>query len=366
MKNYTKEELAVILIDFYNGLEYKHKWAILSLYQRADELFINPQKAFDYVQKNLGNSALVTVKNSLFGKEYEAFVLKKLKTRSITAITYLSEAYPSIFKNLPSFPLVIYAKGNISLLNAKNTLGIVGSRKTLPFVLRAGEEIAREMANSGTVIVSGSAVGGDRSALIGALDSGNVISILASGHDHVSPQSNRDLVQKIASNGLVISEYPPESPALSWHFPMRNRLISALSDAVLFLSGASDSGTKYTAKFAEAYSKRLYAIPYSIGERSGEICNMLIKMGKAQLIETALDLATVEGVELTVYNLPDLDEEELYILSAMDGTTHVDIIAMKTGRKAFEITPVLSMMEIKGVVARNSNNTYTPLVKLKK
>ena len=365
MKNYTKDELAVILLDFYDGLEYKHKWGIISLYESIGDIFANPQKMLDYIEKAVSKSAAVTVKNSILGEDYHSFVLKKLKSRSITAVTFLSEEYPQLFKNLPSFPLVIYAKGNLELLKAEKTLGIVGSRKTLPFVLKAGEEIAKELAESGVVIVSGSAVGGDRAALIGALESGNIISVLASGHDFVSPQSNRDLVQKIANKGLVISEYPPETASAPWRFPMRNRLISALSDGVLILSGSSDSGTRHTAKFAEAYSKRIYAIPYSLGERSGEICNMLIKMGKAQLVENSLDIATAEGIELNSYALPDLDEEELYLLSAMDGTTHIDIIALKTGRKAFEIMATLSMMEIKGVVAKGANNTYTPLVKLK-
>lgn len=364
MKSYTKAELAVILLDFYEGLEYKHKSAILSLYQDKSELFIAPEKMFDYVAKNISESAVLTIKNSLLTANYQEYVLNKLETRGITAITFVSQNYPAIFANLPSLPLVIYAIGNVELLNAEQTFGIVGSRKTLPFVLKRGEEIAEKLSSSGVVIVSGSAVGGDRSALLGALSSGNVISVLASGHDLVSPQSNRDLVNKVAKNGLVISEYPPETQSAPWRFPMRNRLISALSDGVLILSGASDSGTKYTAKFAEAYSKRIYAIPYSIGERTGEICNMLIKMGKAQLVENAEDIALAEGIELENAIPIDLEQEEIEVLSVMDGETHIDQITLKSGKKSYEVTSILAMLEIKGAVARCANNCYISLIKL--
>lgn len=361
---YTKEELAVIILDFFDGLEYKHKREILSLYSNVGELFTNIEPAVEYVRKNISEGASLTVKSCLSNGEYLHFILKKLESRNIKAITYLSKDYPEIFANLPSNPLVLYAKGRVELLNASKKLAIVGSRKTLPFVLKAGESIANELSSAGVVIVSGSAVGGDRCALLGAKDSGNVISLLASGHDYVSPQSNRDLVDKIAQKGLVISEYPPETQSAPWRFPMRNRLISALSDAVLILSGAEDSGTRYTAKFAEAYSKRIYAIPYSLGERSGGICNMLIKVGKAQLVENAEDVAGAEGIELNNLELPDLDEDEMLILSAMDGSISIDDLALKTGKKSYEILSILSMLEIKGLVAKGNKNSYTALIKL--
>ena len=365
MKNYTKDELALILLDSYEGLEYKHKSAVISLYKNVGDLFEDPRKFIDYVKEKVGEGESLTVKGSLNSKDYLNYLIKNLADRNILAITCLSEDYPEIFANLPSKPLIIYAKGNIKLLNANKTFGIVGSRKTLPFVLKAGENIAKELSSNGIVIISGSAVGGDRCALLGALESGNVISILASGHDFVSPQSNRDLVQKISQKGLVISEYPPNVCSAPWRFPMRNRLISALSNSVLFLSGQMESGTRYTAKFAEAYSKTMYAIPYSLGEKSGEICNLLIKLGKAQLVETAEDIAESENIVLKEEIEVDLDDDEIEILSAMEGSMHVDQIALNLGKKTYEIMPILSMLEIKGVVAKGANNIYTAIIKIK-
>ncbi len=366
MKNYNEREIAVILLDFFEGLEYKHKRSILSLYENAEDIFKNIAVALKYVRENVGESAALTMKNCFENGDYANFILQKLQTRNLVAITCLSDGFPKIFANLPSNPLVIYAKGNLKLLECERKFAIVGSRKTLPFVLKTSESIAKALSSNGVAIVSGSAVGGDRSALLGAVESGNVISILASGHDFLSPQSNRDLIEKIAKNGLVISEYPPETPSAPWRFPMRNRLIAALSDGVLILSGRIDSGTRWTAKFAEAYSKRIYAIPYSLGEQSGEICNMLIKLGKAQLIENAEDVAEYENVTLGEEQFMDLEEEEIEILEAITGEITLDNLALSLGKKVFEIMPVLSMLEIKGAVARGANNTYTVLIKLKK
>ena len=364
MFTYDKNELAVILLDSYDGLEYKHKRAIIDLYVQPKEIFQNFTPAIDYIASAVDERAANTVKQSM-SNEYLNFVVQKLNDKGVKAVTYLSTDYPKNMLNYPTYPLILYAKGRTELLNAKNTFGIVGSRKTLPFVLHATEDISKTLSSSGVVIVSGSAVGGDRSALLGAVESGNVISVLAHGSDYVYPQSNRTLVDRVAESGLVISEYPPQTTSAPWRFPMRNRLISALSNAVLIVSGNEDSGTKYTAKFAEAYSKRIYAFPYSLGEKSGEICNLLIKLNKAQLVECAEDIACNESIELLAEDESDYSLEELEVLRAIDGQTHVDQISLKTGKKVFELMPILSMLEIKGAISRESGNYYVCLIKIK-
>ena len=93
---------------------------------------------------------------------------------------------------------------------------------------------------------------------------------------------------------------------------------------------------------------------------------MLIKMGKAQLVENAQDVADYEGIELQEELDYDLEEDEIRILSVMDGSTHIDDIALKTGKKSYEISPVLSMMEIKGIVSKEPNNHYVALIKITK
>lgn len=359
---YSLGELAIILIDSFAGLEYKHKSAVLSLYKHPSEVFGNPEPAVKYLKQNFGDSAANTFLRSFGGGGYTDFILDLFAKKGIAAVTYLSDDYPDCFNSIPLKPLCLYCKGDKSLLNAENKISVVGSRKTLPFVLKKCESICSDLSAAGAVIVSGSAVGGDRSAILGGLNGGKVISVLAHGHDYVYPQSNRELIERVCENGLVVSEYPPDVQSAPWRFPMRNRIIAALGNASFIISGNMQSGTRYTAKFAEAYSKRLYAFPYSIGEKSGEICNLLIKLNKAALVENTEDIALGENIALNEEPLVELSADEQAVFSAMDGECTVDELCDSTNKKAYELLPILSMLEIKGLVARGkAAGSYVPL-----
>jgi len=355
--------IAIILLDSYEGLEYKHKASILSLYDSAGEIFEDCSAAVGYILNNLGESAANTVKQS-FNLTQAEYVVDRIRDRGVKALTFEDDEYPKYLINYPLYPLVLYSIGNTALLNSPRKLSIVGSRKTLPFVLKNTEKISREFAENSVTIVTGSAVGGDRSAITGAIKTGKVISVLAHGSDHIYPECNRSLIEQVMENGLVVSEYPPETPSAAWRYPVRNRIIAALGDGLLVASGSMESGTRYTAKYAEAYSKRLYAFPYSLGEKSGEICNLLIKLGKASLVENSDDIAYCEGISLEGEKVPELSERERELLSAIEGKMTVDELCVKTGKKAFEIIPVLSMLEIKGVVSKETGNAYVALIKL--
>lgn len=363
ISNEQKNRMAIILLDSYEGLEYKHKVTVLSKYKNPGEMFDDIGFAANYVRETLGGSAANTISRSFTFSQAE-YVTAKIDKRGVKTITYLDEEYPEEILNYPLYPLVLYAIGNVGLLKAKRKFSIVGSRKTLSFALKTTEAIARTLAENSVVIVTGSALGGDRSAIVGAIKTGNIISVLAHGSDHVYPESNRSLIEEVMKRGLVISEYPPETPPAAWRYPVRNRIIAALGDGLLVSSGSMESGTRHTAKYAEAYSKRLYAFPYSLGESSGEICNLLIKIGKASLTENADDIALGEGFKLDGAKTPELTEREKLLLMAIDGKITVDDLCIKIGKKAYEILPVLSMLEIKGVVARESGNSYVALIKL--
>lgn len=364
---YTKTEAAVITLDGFASLEYKRKAEILKLYKNPQDIFENVLPAVGYLKENGSGendlSAEFFAKSFTLERFYET--AERLKRKNVSVITCFSLDYPEIFKHMRGAPLALYCKGRTELLKEENKIGVVGSRKTLPFVLKKCEQICEELSGSGAVIVSGSAIGGDRSALLGGLKSGNVISVTASGFDCVSPESNRELLNKIAEQGLLISEYPPEVPAVGWHYPLRNRIIAALSDCTFIISGDENSGTRYTVQYAEALSKRIYAFPYSIGERSGALCNHLIKVGKASLVEEAEDIAAGENIKLGDGGSLNLEPEEEEIFTALDGEKTVDELVEATGKKAYEIMPVLSMLEIKGVCSRGAGNTWTAIKRKK-
>ena len=190
MNDFQKNRTAIILLDSYEGLEYRHKAAILAKYEKPGDMFDDISFAEKYIDENLGASAANTIKRSFTFAQAE-YVIGKIDKKGVRTITYFDDEYPKYILNYPLYPLVLYAIGNIDLLKAKRKFSIVGSRKTLAFALKTTEAISRSLAENSVVIVTGSALGGDRSAITGAIKTGNIISVLAHGTDHIYPEINR-------------------------------------------------------------------------------------------------------------------------------------------------------------------------------
>ena len=239
---YNSTEKAIIFIDGFINLDYKHKRAIIDLYEDFGDLFDNPKPAFNYLKENLGDNALNILKLSL-NEDYLNGLLKKYSERNIEILTEQSNDYPTRLLNLPFNPLCLYCKGNTSLLNSDNIFAIVGSRKTAKVIDSTTQDFASKLVNANVTVVTGIATGADLSAIKGSIDSGKIISVMASGSDFWDLDPNRDYVNKIIEKGgLVISEYSPEVPPRAYFYPIRNRIIAGLGDGLLVASGNSKSG----------------------------------------------------------------------------------------------------------------------------
>ena len=356
---YDLSEKAIIFIDGFLNLDYKHKRGIIDSYSSLEDFFTNPEIAVDYLTANnldkFVNSFLLAIKENFIDK-----ILAKYEERGLVCITEISENYPLELSCLPINPICLYAKGNIDLLNAKNKFSIVGSRKTLSQYLKLTKQFSESLSSSGIVIVTGVAQGGDLSAIEGAIDSGNLILTLASGHDFIKSEINRDYILKtIEKGGLVISEYPPEVPALAYHYPIRNRIIAGLSKGTLIVSGESKSGTRHTASFALDYGKEVFTFPYTLGTFGGELPNSLIKEG-AYLVTDLRDISEVLSFNLDSDDKILLTEEENKIINAIkEGNTLVDDLVLKTNLKIYELIPILTSLEIKGVIVKTGGNEYS-------
>lgn len=357
MKKYQNSELCLIWLDSFLGLEYKHKQALYGLINgKADikELLV---KGKDYIVNEVGENEYSTLLNSANG-EYLNYILGGLEKKGVTAITAESSEYPESLLNIPQPPLVLYCKGNVSLLNGNN-FSIVGSRKSLPLSINLAKTYAEVLSTNGFTLVTGIAEGVDSAVLETAIKTQKpAISVIAGGFDNVYPASNKGLVDKLSEVGLVISENPPEVKPKPFHFPIRNRIIAGLSKGVLVVSGALKSGTLYTAEYAEEYGKDLFAVPYSVGVVSGEGCNDLIKRG-AILTDKPEDILEFYGVEQTKKSnieLTPLQKEIVSVLSS--GEMHIDKICSALNKRVFEITPVLLILEINKVIVKNGSNVY--------
>lgn len=205
--------------------------------------------------------------------------LDDLKKNLPNAITIIDEEYPIELKTIYAPPLVLFYKGDISLLKEKNKLAVIGSRNPSDYGLEATKKILNELfVCKDIIIVSGLAKGIDALAHQITIDNQKgTIAVLGCGIEYCYPKKNALLKEKITEKGLILSEYPCLTKPQKNYFPFRNRIISGLSKGVLVTDAQVKSGTQITVRFALEQGKDVFAIPHSIFKESA--CNVLIKEG---------------------------------------------------------------------------------------
>lgn len=212
-------------------------------------------------------------------------VARSLKCKAVTCLDY---DYPERLKKAFRSPIVLFYYGDISLLDDnKHFLGVVGSREYSEYGKNATEQIVGGVARK-CVIVSGLAKGIDAIAHQAAIDNGGrTIAILGSGIDNCYPEENEELYQEIKTHHLLMSEYPGRSKPDKTHFPARNRIVTALSDALLVPQiNTFQSGTNISINYALEMGKLVFAIPHPINEEMPNVTNKLLLEG-ADLVESA-------------------------------------------------------------------------------
>ncbi len=193
---------------------------------------------------------------------------------------YLSSPlYPALLKEIPDAPLMLYYKGDFSLLSSPS-IGIVGSRSCSMEGIRMAAFLGRGLSFAGVTIISGMAKGIDRAAHLAGLEgAGRSIAVLGTGIDVVYPFCNEDLAELLVCRGLLITEFAPETQPNHKHFPVRNRLISGLSRGVLVVEAAARSGSLITARLALEQNREVFAIPGATTSSVSEGCRELIRRG---------------------------------------------------------------------------------------
>jgi DNA processing protein len=215
-------------------------------------------------------------------------IIKRNEVLGIETIASFDKEYPECFLEIgDEKPSVIFALGNLELLNAENKVAVIGARKADRNGNAAAYQLGAEYARKGCVVVSGLALGCDAAAHQGCLDAkGGTIAIVATGLDLTHPHENEPLQKAILRNGgLLISEQILGVKANPSRLVARNRLQAALSDPVVVAQCPEHSGTMYTVRFAQQYKKRVLAVkfPYSNDLSSGN--NLLIEAGQAEAIK---------------------------------------------------------------------------------
>lgn len=273
-------------------------------------------------------------------------------------ITLGDARYPPLLLDTADPPLMLYAQGRVELLQA-DAVAIVGSRNPTPQGALNAREFARALGEAGWVVVSGLALGIDGAAHEGALaTNAGTIAVVGTGLDRVYPKRHLDLAHRIAQDGLMLSEYALGTPALSPHFPQRNRLIAGLSQGTLVVEAALQSGSLITARMALEAGREVLAIPGSIHAPQSRGCHALIKQG-AKLVESAQDVLEELPALRSArdWRPPALATEEAApndpLLAAMGHELmSLDALVARTGWSASALNIRLLDLELDGQVAR--------------
>ena len=209
---------------------------------------------------------------------------------NVSVINCDGKFYPQRLRNIRAFPVVLYYKGKLPDIDDNLCIAMVGTRKMTDYGKHAAYELARELASCGAIIVSGMAEGIDAASHKGCLiENGFTIAVFGCGIDRVYPYENKLLMEKIIEKGLVMTEYPPGTEPKGFHFPVRNRIISGLSQAVLVVEADYRSGALITAKTALFQGRELYAVPGNINAPNSRGTNNLLR-NQAGIVTEAYDI----------------------------------------------------------------------------
>lgn len=277
-------------------------------------------------------------------------------------ITPMDEEYPESLKAIHDPPLALYIKGHFFPADGK-ALGIVGSRSTSQYGLKAADRFAFQLGQTGFTVVSGLARGTDTAAHWGALKSkGRTIAVLGGAIDCLYPPENAELAEKISKQGAVISEYPLGRQADRMTFPYRNRIISGLSMGVLLIESDIKGGSMHTADAATDQGRTVFALPGRIDTPGAKGPHFLIKNGaklvqslddileEYELLIPAEELDAPEAAAAARPDVPLTDQETKVVEALWQEPLDVDALARLLGMASHELSGLLLGLEMKRVI----------------
>ncbi len=289
-------------------------------------------------------------------------VLRRARELGAEVLALHEDTFPVLLRTMPDAPCLLFVQGKVEVLGL-SAVAIVGSRTHTYYGAEVTRHFAGGLARAGLAVVSGMARGLDAVAHTAALDVGGAtIGVLGNGLGVVYPTSNSRLYDRVATEGCLVTESPPDERPQKGSFPRRNRLISGLSRVTLVTEARSRSGALITADCALSQGREVLSVPGPITSPTSAGCNQLIQMGakaalglKDVLEEYGLNLMQVGGAD----RLINLNSDERLVLDALGmGLVHVDDIARSIGRAAAEVLAILTSLEIRELVIQEPGTVF--------
>ena len=388
----SNETISLIHLNLIQGVGLKTVQILRDVFGSAERAL---QATPDELKKNNQLSPtvcdLLTHKPVLYPIERELELINKYGCQ---VITLYDDAYPAHLKQIDTPPLVLYVKGELMPEDALS-LSFVGSRNAKDYGRKVSYRLSYQLAQRGLTVVSGFAKGIDTSAHRGALEAGGrTIAVMGNGLSLIYPATNKDLAEKITESGALISEFPMDAKPKPRNFPRRNRIISGLTLGTVVVEASNRSGALITARLAGEQGREVFAVPGEIFSELSTGTHKLINNG-AKLINTVDDLlnelppyvlSQVQSEASPVPDMeteptqeasvekrtaepispqpsvetqqpvptpppPDLTPDEKTIFDAIEvPSSHIDTIVRTTQLPISQVSSVLLMLELKGVV----------------
>ena len=359
MKEYSKEQIAILKLASVEGIGYQHKKVIASLTDSLADLLDHPTSYLAELAKAGGDvcDKLIDLHESFDEDRF----LRYLEKMEITILFEGDKEYPAEFSILDDAPTVLFCRGDVTLLD-RERFAIVGTRAPTRYGRDVTELFAKELSEAGFTIVSGLARGVDAIAHTAALEhEASTIAVLGCGVDKVYPAENKDLYSRIAEKGLLLSEFFPGTDPISYHFPHRNRIISALSRGVLVTEAGRKSGTLITVTDALEQGKDVFIVPGNIFSAQSMGANEMLHNPQCMIATDPEDILSYYGKkgEKREPEAHQLTTEEVVIYSALqDDDKHFEELLALTGLSMGDLMATLTKLEVLGVIKKHPGNYY--------
>jgi DNA processing protein len=288
--------------------------------------------------------------------------LKRVDEFGCRVVIQTDEEYPDLLRQIYDPPIVLYIKGSL-LPKDKNAVAMVGSRMTTHYGIEIARKLSYQLAYLGVTVVSGGARGIDSAAHQGALNAkGRTVAVLGTGINIVWPAENKELFERIAANGAVITQFPFNRPGDKQSFPIRNRLVAGMTLGTVVVEANLTSGALITANFANEYGRQVFAVPGRIDSPRSKGCHDLIKKG-AKLCEGAEDILSefeylfppsnkpASAAETGVLSALELSENEQKVYDTLSNEEiSIDDVIRQSGLPSSAVSVSLLGLEMKRVI----------------
>ncbi len=346
------------IVDFYNGGIYE--WRLSGIFTDKELTALSETKLADAQS-----------------------VIDKCVKLNYDIICFDDVTYPVKLKNIYAPPCVLYVWGKLPEIDSRLSIAMIGTRNATQYGVMSSHVLSSSLAKLGVVIVSGGALGIDSASHTGALQSGGItVCVLGCGIDYHYLMSNASLRKNISQNGAVISEYPPGTGSLPYHFPVRNRIISGLSDGVIVVEADEKSGSLITVNHALEQNREVFAVMGNINSRYSTGTNKMIKDGAIPVTSYIDVIDAFPNYELSYddnnviefesrnndeINKPpvthktslDLSETvELIYKTIGNEPIHIDQIVVKTNLPVSKVLQSLTELELLGLISCHQGRLY--------